>query len=131
MKPGTIDEFHRARSPEHRAICDALKVVIDEVLPEAEGKIWHSHPVWFLNGNPVVGYSKPKDGVRLMFWSGASFGERVLKPGTGKFKDASVRYRDLAEIDLNDLRRWLAKSRDIQWDYKNIYKRKGRLVRVA
>jgi hypothetical protein len=28
------------------------------------------------------------------------------------------------------LKRWLAKSRDIQWDYKNIVKRKGKLERL-
>ena len=42
--------------------------------PHAENKIWHAHPVWFLDGNPVVGYSKQKVGVVLLFWSGQSFG---------------------------------------------------------
>jgi len=130
MKPITIDAFHASLRQEDRAICDALRIAIDEALPEAESRIWHAHPVWFLDGNPVVGYSKLKNSVRLMFWSGADFDERDLNPGTGKFKDASIRYTDAAEIDFDDLQRWLAKSRDIQWDYKNIYKRKGRLERL-
>jgi hypothetical protein len=29
------------------------------------------------------------------------------------------------EINTADLHRWLAKARDIQWDYKNLVKRKG------
>ncbi|MEM7026175.1 MAG: DUF1801 domain-containing protein [Pseudomonadota bacterium] len=131
MKPATIDAFHGSLSPEDEAICDALRVAIDEALPEAESKIWHSHPVWFLDGNPVVGYSKLKDCVRLMFWSGADFDEQDLKPGTGKFKDASIRYKRVTEIDLDALKRWLEKSRKIQWDYKNIYKTKGRLERLV
>ncbi|SEW30193.1 protein of unknown function (DU1801) [Cognatiyoonia koreensis] len=131
MKPTTIQEFHKAQSSADRAICDALRAVIDEALPEADCKIWHGHPVWFLNENPVVGYSKLKDCIRLMFWSGADFEEPKLKLGTGKFKDASIRYKDLNEIETADLRRWLSKSRDIQWDYKNIYKRNGRLERLA
>ncbi|MFM7857164.1 MAG: hypothetical protein ACKO96_35905, partial [Flammeovirgaceae bacterium] len=45
---------------------------------KAENKIWHSHPVWFLDGNPIVGYSKQKKGIRLMFWSGADFDEQHL-----------------------------------------------------
>lgn len=65
-----------------------------------------------------------------MFWSGAGFDEDTLKPGTGKFKDASVRYKSVEEIDLEDLERWLTKGRQIQWDYKNIYKRKGQLERL-
>lgn len=131
MKPTTIQEFHDVQSPELKAICDTLRLTIDEALPEAESKIWHAHPVWSLDGNPITGYSKLKDCIRLMFWSGADFDEPSLMPGTGKFKDASVRYRDADEIDYDDLRRWLVKSQNIQWDYKNIYKRKGRLERLT
>lgn len=99
-------------------------------MPEAENKIWHAHPVWFLDGNPIVGYSKQKVGIRLMFWSGVSFDEDKLDPGTGKFKDASIFYTTAEEINVKDLKRWLKKSRNIQWDYKNVVKRKGKLERL-
>ena len=66
-----------------------------------------------------------------MFWSGADFDEPDLKPGTGKYKDASVRYTEVNQINVRDLKRWLKKSTSIQWDYKNIYKRKGKLVRLV
>lgn len=131
MKLTTIDDFHAAQSPEDRAICDTLRKTIDKGLPNAESKIWHGHPVWFLNGNPITGYSKLKGCVRLMFWSGADFDEPDLTPGTGKFKDASIRYTEAEQVDQDDLFRWLEKSRSIQWDYKNIYKRKGRLERLV
>lgn len=100
------------------------------MLTEAESKVWHKHPVWFLEGNPIVGYSKEKKGMRLMFWSGADFEEEQLNVKGGKFKDASIFYNSLAEINIDDLKRWLKKSRDIQWDYKNIVQRKGVLVRI-
>ena len=112
------------------AICQSLAEVIDNELAEAECKIWHAHPVWFLDGNPIVGYSKQKAGIRLMFWSGADFEEAGLHVRGAKFKDASVFYRDVSEIAAADLARWLRKSRDIQWDYKNIVKRKGQLERL-
>ena len=112
-------------------MCDLLRSAIERGLPEAESKIWHRHPVWFLDGNPTVGYGKLKGCVRLMFWSGADFDEPDLKPGTGKFKDASIRYASVDDIRADDLARWLEKSRRIQWDYKNISKRKGRLERIA
>ncbi len=98
-------------------------------LPEAESKIWHGHPVWFLDGNPIVGYSKLKDSVRLMFWSGQSFDEAWLAV-EWSFKAAEMRYTDPKQIDKTDLKRWLGKSRDIQWDYKNIVKRKWKLERL-
>lgn len=111
-------------------ICHLLAQIIDENLPNAENKIWHAHPVWFLDGNPIVGYSKQKAGIRLMFWSGADFDEPELKAGTGKFKDASIFYTDLAQINTPNLQRYLQKAQDIQWDYKNIVKRKGELIRL-
>lgn len=83
-----------------------------------------------MEGNPTVGYSKLKAGIRLMFWSGASFDEEKLQPGTGKFKDASIIFTDADEIDPKDMKRWLKKSQAIKWDYKNLVKRKGKLVRL-
>ncbi len=121
---------YNSRQPEgDREVCDLLQRLIDEGLPLAESKIWHGHPVWFLEGNPTVGYSKEKSGIRLRFWSGADFWEEALRPGTGKFKDASILYRTVSEISDEDLARWLRKSIEIRWDYKNLMKRKGRLER--
>jgi hypothetical protein len=99
-------------------------------LSKADSKIWHAHPVWFLDGNPIVGYSKQQAGLRLMFWSGADFGEEKLTRGTGKFKDASLFYSSVEQVKITELKRWLKKSKGIQWDYKNIVKRKGKLERL-
>lgn len=120
-------EYNNRQVETDQEICNLLTKIIDEQLPEAENKIWHAHPVWFLDGNPVVGYSKLKDCVRLLFWSGASFEEEDLKINTGKFKDAGVRFTSVDQINIIDLIRWLEKSKVIQWDYKNIVKRKGKL----
>ncbi len=125
-----IKRFNDRQQDDERGICTRLASIIDEQMAEAENKIWHKHPVWFLDGNPIVGYNKLKAGIRLMFWSGASFDENGLKPGTGKFKDASIIYTTENQIDESTLRRWIDKSKEIQWDYKNIYKRKGELVRL-
>ena len=129
MDEGTKD-YNDALSDGDRAICEALTAAIDSGLPKAENKIWHAHPVWFLDGNPIVGYSKQKPGIRLMFWSGADFQEEGLNIPPKKFKDASVFYNDVSEIDTKALKRWLRKSKEIQWDYKNLIKRKGRLERL-
>jgi len=107
-----------------------LTQTIDNKLTEAERKIWHAHPVWFLDGNPIVGYSKQKAGWRLMFWSGADFEEDNLNIRGEKFKDASIFFKTAEQINTKDIKRWLKKSRDIQWDYKNIVKRKGQLERL-
>jgi uncharacterized protein YdhG (YjbR/CyaY superfamily) len=125
-----IKAYNEAWSPQEKAICKLLAETIDKELPEAESKIWHAHPVWFLEGNPVVGYSKQKPGWRLMFWSGADFEEEGLGVRGEKFKDTSIFFTAVEQINLKDLKRWLKKSREIQWDYKNIVKRKGKLERL-
>lgn len=125
-----ILEYNAAQETEDKAICEILAYEISKHLPEAENKIWHRHPVWFLDGNPITGYSKQKAGVRLMFWSGADFEEEGLNHVGEKFKDASIFYTAADQIKTKNLKRWLAKAREIQWDYKNIVKRKGKLVRL-
>lgn len=125
-----IQRYNEELSQSDREICDALANEIDRGLPKAENKIWHAHPVWFLDGNPIVGYSRQKACVRLMFWSGADFEEEGLSVRGKKFRDASVFYNDIAEIDTKALKRWLHKSKEIQWDYLNIVKRQGRLERI-
>lgn len=126
-----VAEYIKVQPDEARLVCERLQAEITKNLPEAENKVWHGHPVWFLDGNPIAGYSKLKDGVRLMFWSGADFEEQDLELGTGKFKDASITYQSEDQINSDDLKRWLEKSRSIQWDYKNLIKRKGKLERIA
>jgi len=125
-----IQEYSDKQTKVDKEICDLLATVIDSELTEAESKIWHSHPVWFLDGNPTVGYSKQKAGIRMMFWSGADFEEEDLSVLGKKFKDASVFFNNVVEIETNNLKRWLKKSREIQWDYKNIAKRKGKLEKL-
>ncbi len=126
-----IQTYNNSQAKGDKEMCDLLAAVIDGELTDAESKIWHAHPVWFLDGNPIVGYSKEKAGLRLMFWSGADFEEEELSVVGKKFKDASIFFTAIDQINLNDLRQWLKKSRDIQWDYKNIVKRKGVLERLA
>jgi len=125
-----IKTYNNKQTSADKAICNLLAQLIDKELTEAESKIWHAHPVWFLNGNPTVGYSKQKPGIRLMFWSGADFEEESLNVKGKKFKDASVFYNDTSEVKATELKRWLKKSKEIQWDYKNIVKRKGRLEKI-
>lgn len=125
-----IQAYNQQQTAEDQAICDALASSINSELSEAESKIWHAHPVWFLDGNPIVGYSKQKAGIRLMFWSGADFGEEGLNVRGAKFKDASVFFNHVSEINSDDLKRWLQNAREIQWDYKNLIKRKGKLEKL-
>jgi uncharacterized protein YdhG (YjbR/CyaY superfamily) len=125
-----IHTYNTSLTTEDALICNVLADHINLHLPEAENKIWHAHPVWFLDGNPIVGYSKQKKGIRLLFWSGKSFEEDKLSVLGAKFQDASIFYNSAAEINTVDIENWLLKAKSIQWDYKNIVKRKGILERL-
>jgi hypothetical protein len=124
-----IQAYNQAQAEDRREICDLLAQEIQRSLPTAENKLWHGAPVWFLDGNPVAGYNVLKDSVRLLFWSGQSFDEPGLQP-EGSFKAAEARYTAKDQVNTSDLQRWLAKSQTIQWDYKNIVKRRGVLERL-
>jgi hypothetical protein len=124
-----IQAYNNAQITEDTEICNILAEEINRNLPTAENKIWHAHPVWFLDGNPIVGYSKLKKSVRLLFWSGQSFEEENLQT-EGSFKAAEIRYTSAEQINKKDLKRWLKKAIKIQWDYKNLIKRKGVLERL-
>jgi hypothetical protein len=124
-----VQEYNDKQIISDKEICDQLAQIINKQLPDAENKIWHAHPVWFLDGNPIVGYSKLKNDVRLLFWSGQSFDEEKLL-NEGSFKAVESRYTSAEQINTDDLKRWLDKAREIQWDYKNIVKRKGVLERL-
>ena len=129
-KPTTIEAYHHAQAPEERAICEALREIIDRHMPDAQSKIWHAHPVWFLDGNPIVGYSKLKSCVRLLFWSGRSFETPGLEP-EGTFMAAEARFTALTQIDADLLGKWLTEARTVQWDYKNIVRNRGLLSRLG
>lgn len=130
MHPDIL-QYNERLEPAQKDICDLLAQLIDKHLAGAESKVWYGHPVWFLDGNPITGYSREKPGIRLMFWSGADFEEPALNVIGKKFKDASVFYNDQSQVSEPDLQRWLGKAREIQWDYKNLVRRKGRLEKLA
>lgn len=124
-----INKYHLSLEDSDQAICTILFQLIDTTLKNANAKVWHGHPVWFLDGNPVVGYSKRKNDICLLFWSGQSFDEPILK-ASGKFKAAEIHFKQLSDLDIPSITRCIEKSTKIQWDYKNIVKRKGVLERL-
>ena len=131
MSELTIASYNSSQQAPAKEICNFLELAINQNLKGSTSKIWHKGPVWFIDGNPIVGYWVRKSGeVQLLFWSGQSFDEKGLTP-EGSFKAAEIRYTELQEIKITHLKKWLRKAKEIQWDYKNIVKRKGVLERIV
>src|SRR5262249_44311156 len=105
-----IAAYARAQVPAFRKLCELLRKLIDAALPRATSKVWHGSPVWFIDENPVVGYSATTKGVNLLFWNGQALGEADLKP-VGKYRAAQAIFGDAAEIDPKVVRRWLKKAK--------------------
>lgn len=124
-----IQDYNDKQDGVNKQICNTLAERIGKAFPEHQNKLWHGAPVWFSDGNPIVGYDVLKSCVRLLFWSGQSFDESGLTD-EGSYKAAEARYTAVDQIDLDALARWLDKAESIQWDYKNIVKNKGQLNRL-
>lgn len=125
-----IEKYNGSQDEGWREICATLAEAIESGLAGASSKVWHRAPVWFLDDNPIVGYWVRKNYVQLLFWSGQSFDEPALIP-EGKFKAAELRITEASQVKARDLKRWLKKARTIQWDYKNIVKRRGDLWKLG
>lgn len=124
-----ITSYNKALDKASRDICVLLAEIIDGSLTGCESKVWHGAPVWFIEGNPIVGFSKKKAGVELLFWSGQSFEEEKLLP-VGNYKAAGIIYVDINDVKKTVVKRWLTISKKIQWDYANIVK-KRKLVKLT
>jgi hypothetical protein len=122
-----IAAYSGAQSPAFRTICDVLRELIDTALPGASSKIWHGSPVWFIDGNPVVGYNATAKAVKLLFWNGQAFEEAGLQP-VGKQRAAQATFADAAEIDPKVIRHWLKKANSDIFDSRAFFKkiREGR-----
>ncbi len=125
----TIPKYNALYKGETKKLCVLLRTEIAKALPTATSKLWHGSPVWFIDENPVVGYSVQKTGVNVLFWSGQSFEHPGLQP-EGSFKAAEITYLTVDDVKLSDLRTWLKECKTVQWDYKNIMKNRGKLSRI-
>lgn len=123
-----IHDYNARQSQVDRGVCDLLAEQIHRGLPEADAKVWHAHPVWFLDGNPVVGYSKLRIPSACCSGAGKASTSRICGPRASS--RPPKRYTTTGDVDVALLQHWLGKARDIQWDYKNLVKRKGRLERL-
>jgi len=125
MKIGQdILDYQSELSDADAEIGAAIIKLISKSLPKAEGKVWHGHPVWFIDGNPVVGYSLKKAGIEVLFWSGQSFKLEGLR-AIGKFKAAGFAVPTIKDLNKRSMTAWLTEAAAIQWDYQNLPKKRA------
>ena len=125
MKLGQdVLNYQDGLSEDEAEIGAALIKLISKAMPKAEGKVWHGHPVWFIDGNPVVGYSLKKAGIEVLFWSGQSFKLEGLR-AIGKFKAAGIALPTIRDLNKKSMTAWLAEAVAIQWDYQNLPKKRS------
>ncbi len=121
-----IDEYSSQLDPDLKMVCKKLRQEIDKRITNGQSKLYHGAPVWFIDENPIVGYSLKKGAIALLFWSGQSFKESGLTP-LGKHKAAEIGFSDSGQIDEDKLSKWLSESQQTIWDYKNMIKNQGSL----
>lgn len=116
-----IVNYNNELAPDFQALAKQFCANISETVPQAQGKLWHGHPVWFIDGNPIAGYSLKKAGLEVLFWSGQSFQKPGLK-ALGSFKAAATPLQ--SEGDFAAINEWLQEAIVIQWDYSNLPKKR-------
>jgi hypothetical protein len=116
-----ISAYSEAQLPAFRAMCDELRGMIEPALPNAASKVWHGSPVWFIDDNPVVGYSATATTVNLLFWNGKAIDEAALAP-VGKYGAAQAVFTDASQIDPVVVGRWLEKAREDVFDSRAFFK---------
>jgi hypothetical protein len=111
-KPATIAEYVATIDRPLREVADAVRAVVDAELPEAEGVVWHGHPVWRVGGEPAVLLKAHPNHVTFGFWRGQALADPSgrLEPGTGEM--ASVKLRALEEVDRERFADWLRQVGD-------------------
>jgi hypothetical protein len=109
-----------------KEICLKLHSILAKFLTNSTSKLYHGSPVWFINGNPIAGYSIKKSGIALLFWSGQSFRSEGLKP-VGKYKAAEIIFQNPEDIDCAHLENIFSEAINVQWNYRDIMKNKGKL----
>ena len=119
MTGADILEYNQGLAAAERELAEALVALFASKLPTAEAKVWHGHPVWFVDGNPVCGYSLKKAGIEVLFWSGKSFKTAGLRP-IGKYQAAGISVQTGG--DVASVASFMAEAQSIQWDYKNLPK---------
>lgn len=125
MKIGQdIQDYQSELSDDEAEIGAAIIQLITKALPKAEGKVWHGHPVWFVDGNPVVGFSLKKAGIEVLFWSGQSFKQEGLR-AMGKYKAAGIAVPTLKDLNKKAMTAWLVEALAVQWDYQNLPKKRS------
>ena len=115
MTKALIDSYHKQFEPTVKKIMLQLKAELDAGLGEANCKLYHGAPVWFVGENPVAGYSLNSRGVCLLFWNGQNFNSAKLHR-VGKFFAAELRFHSVEEINPKELKSLIAKSRKLVWD---------------
>jgi hypothetical protein len=117
-----IAAYAQAQPRALRTACEVLRELIDAALPRATSKVWHGSPVWFIDDNPVVGYSATAKGVNLLFWNGQAFDEPDLRP-VGKYRAAQATFSEAGAIDAKVVRRWLKMAKADVFDSRAFFKK--------
>lgn len=116
-----ITAYSVAQAQPFREICDQLRTLIEKALPEATSQVWHGSPVWFIAGNPVVGYNATAKTVNLLFWNGKAFAEPALQ-SVGKYQAAQAKFSPADNVDTKTIRCWLKLARENVLDSKAFFK---------
>jgi hypothetical protein len=108
--PATIDTYIAALGAPVAAIAADLRELLDARLGADIGTIWHGHPVWKDDRQPVAGFKAYSSYVTFMIWNGRAVDDpsgRLAMSGSGM---GSVKLREPADVDVATFGGWLRQA---------------------
>ena len=104
----TIDEYNSTLPEGLAPIGEQLTRLLDEALPEADGLIWHGHPVWMSGRSPVAAFKAHGSHVTFMLWAGQSITDRSGRlEASGSATMTNLKLRTTDDIDEPLFINWL------------------------
>lgn len=98
------EEYILSQPEPFKSILLFLQNTIENTVPAVDLKYKYKIPFYYLDGRPFCYLNHAKDYIDLGFWNAAHLSVHLDKMETaGRKMMRSLRYRSLAEVDLNIL----------------------------
>ncbi|WP_127783749.1 DUF1801 domain-containing protein [Rhodococcus sp. X156] len=106
-----VTEYVQQRAAWQSEICERLRYLVQEVIPQAEERLWHGKPYYIKNGWEAADIEALADAVRFTLYNAQDVEviEGVTQPlGSGERKAAEIHQGD--DVDYTLLGELLART---------------------
>jgi hypothetical protein len=101
----SIDDYIAAH--DFQPVQTALRDLLDAHLPQAEGRVYHGHPIWLVDKTMLAGFKVYSSYVTFMIWQGQDVDDPTGRLVPGARRMASVKLASPSDVDADAFAGWL------------------------